>query len=207
MVLSDEIDLLFNEFPFEKIIMSAHETLKSLIRSGAQEASEESGIKEILKPERVLSSVHHYKTGILFQSPWAVPSLLEDIDSKEKEKMLSALYDIGMGCQIMDDMVDLKRDMRMKRNNYVASLIYHESDSKSQKAFQAMFADKASEENADDKNLILNFPDAQKKASRLSLEYLNKGFGNLFEEDHAMIKDLAVGFISRQIGAAPYIIK
>ncbi|MFH2046360.1 MAG: class 1 isoprenoid biosynthesis enzyme [Pseudomonadota bacterium] len=198
---------LSGKLAFENIIISAHETLKALIKSGVQEASEEAGVKEFLKPEIILSKVHHYKTGVLFQCPWAVPALLESIDSGKKQKLLNALYNIGMGCQIMDDMVDLKRDIRMKRNNYIASLIYHEPDERNREAFRTMLMDKASHGTADDKDLILNFPDAQKKASCLSFDYLDKGFGDLFEKDHSGMKNLAISFIARQIGAAPFLVK
>jgi hypothetical protein len=32
-----------------------------------------------------------------------------------------------MGCQVMDDMADLERDIKNRHHNYIASIIYHES--------------------------------------------------------------------------------
>ncbi|UCG08022.1 MAG: polyprenyl synthetase family protein, partial [Desulfobacterales bacterium] len=86
-------------------------SLHALIRSGAQEASEENGIDSILTPQQVLALVHHFKTGLLFQCPWTIPQVIESYRKEKVNFILDALYKIGMGCQIMDDMVDLASDL------------------------------------------------------------------------------------------------
>lgn len=98
-------------------------SLQALTESGFQEASEEGGVDVMLAPEDVLRKVHHYKTGLLFQCTWAVPPLLEPELSMEAGSVRDALYQIGIGCQILDDMVDLFDDLRDRKHNYVASVI------------------------------------------------------------------------------------
>ena len=58
-------------------------TLRALTRSAVQEASEEGGVHGKLHPQEVLSRVHHYKTGLLFQCVWAVPDVLDPLPLEE----------------------------------------------------------------------------------------------------------------------------
>ncbi|UCG07989.1 MAG: class 1 isoprenoid biosynthesis enzyme, partial [Desulfobacterales bacterium] len=136
IMVSDRVlfEILLREFKnnglsYSKVLKANAASLHALIRSGAQEASEENGIYNILTPQQVLASVHHFKTGLLFQCPWAIPRVIEGCGKEEVNFILEALYQIGMGCQIMDDMVDLASDLKRQRHNYVASVIYHELDS------------------------------------------------------------------------------
>ena len=114
--------------PYDRIAEASSVSLRALARSGAQEAAEEGGGRgSRLAPEEVLRSVHRYKTGELFQAPWAVPAVIEDLEERTVDPIRQALFSIGMGCQIMDDMVDLLADVREGRQNYVTSLFYHDS--------------------------------------------------------------------------------
>ena len=117
-----------NELTQEQVLQASTASLHTLTASGIQEASEEQGIGSILTPEDILTNVHHYKTGLLFNCPWGIPSVLEQLNSDIVIPLQQALYSIGIGCQIMDDMVDLGRDTRRARHNYVTSLIYHGAD-------------------------------------------------------------------------------
>ena len=81
-------------------------SMKTITRSGLQEASEEGGITTILTPEDILQTVHHYKTGILFYCAWDIPLILEGFAETHIAPLLEGLYHIGLGCQIMDDAVD-----------------------------------------------------------------------------------------------------
>ena len=108
----------------EVVRKAIRSSLHALTRSGAQEASEEGGLHgRRLAPDKVLSTVHHYKTGLLFQCPWALPNIIEQPLPGGAVVINEALYRIGIGCQILDDMVDLVRDVKSSRHNYVASLI------------------------------------------------------------------------------------
>jgi len=181
---------------------AVNESLRSLLKSGAQEASEEDGVNEFLKPESVLLDVHHYKTGLLFQSPWAVPSVIEENGIRNQfDSMKKALYDIGMGCQIMDDMVDFARDISMKRHNYVASLIFH-GDTKEKRMMQDKMSAGKIDEN--DCKFAENFPEALREAVTVSSKYLKRGVANLFKDEHMFMEDFAVNFITKQIGAETF---
>ena len=111
---------------FDVALAASNACLEALARSGAQEASEEGGSAHRLLPEEVLAEVHHCKTGILFQAPWVVPALFEQPMPTAAPETQRSLYRIGIGCQILDDMVDLFVDIARGRQNYVASVIAYE---------------------------------------------------------------------------------
>lgn len=108
-------------FTAAELLLAGRVSLATLAPSGAEEAREEGGLLSELGPQEVLTQVHHYKTGLLFQAPWALPALLEQLDSGLLQAQKQALYDIGLGCQILDDMVDLERDQG--HPNYLAALM------------------------------------------------------------------------------------
>lgn len=176
---------------YEMVEPAVNESLRSLLKSGVQEASEEEGVDEFLTPETILTKVHHYKTGVLFQSPLAIPAIIEK-NNGEISRIKDALYDIGMGCQILDDMVDISMDIHMKRHNYVSSLIFHSGEKE-----QMLHDIEDGNIDRSDDNYLKKFPKA--------LELLNKGFDNLFKEEHGYMKSFSIDFISKQIGAQKYI--
>ncbi len=197
-----------------QVSAASSESLRALAKCGAQEASEESGIKNIILPEKVLSDVHHYKTGLLFKSPWAVPSIIENMDPGKISKITDALYKIGIGCQILDDMVDLEMDIRMKRHNYVASLIWHgesidagnneilSNKNRNNKNRNKMISLAGKNENTGyNTSFILNFPDAKNSAAKKALALLNQGAYELFENKHRFVADVTIRFLTEQIGA------
>jgi hypothetical protein len=188
-----------NEITYEQALAASRASLTALTKSGVQEASEEGGIGHRIRPEEVLSSVHHYKTGMLFQCPWAVPKIIEDLGPEVIEPITDALYRIGMGCQVMDDMVDLPRDLREKRHNYVASLIYHGSDSQSHERLEEWARADHSVGNGTD--LLLEFPNAVQLASETALDYLEKGASTLFTGSDRRIVQPTISFLKRRLGA------
>lgn len=98
------------------------ETLRSLLPSAAQEATEEGGVTDRPDPEHVLSVIHRLKTGLLFNVAFVGPSLLEPgLDKTRFECLKEALMKFGVGCQILDDVRDLGSDLRNRRHNYVLS--------------------------------------------------------------------------------------
>jgi len=131
---------LADELNLDQVQAASFESLRTLAKSGAQEASEECGAGEILSPEDILNKIHHYKTGTLFQSPWALPDVIDNHNLKDTSGIKNALFQIGMGCQILDDMADLEMDIRMNRHNYVASLIRHGTDLKERTTLDAILA-------------------------------------------------------------------
>jgi len=192
-------EYLADNLSFDQVQAASFESLRVLAKSGAQEASEECGVGEILFPEKILSKIHHYKTGILFQSPWALPDIIDNHNLKDKSGLKSALYQIGMGCQILDDMVDLEMDIRMNRHNYVASLIRHGNNLKEYTILEAILAADNRVEKKQD--LILEFPDAGKTATAEALKFLKNGTESLFAEGHHFMVDISISFIVKRIGA------
>lgn len=189
----------------EDVIVASRASLSALTRSGVQEASEEGGIDNMLKPDEVLKSVHHYKTGLLFQCPWAVPPLIEKNLARETvSHMMEALYQIGIGCQIMDDMVDLGLDLKVGRHNYVTALIHHDPASRPIMKNMRLRLDSLLASGIDPEkttNLLFEFPGAQRAAAEMARSFLEKGMKALFTDQHALMVEPAIVLIARQIGA------
>ncbi|MCF6247652.1 MAG: polyprenyl synthetase family protein [Desulfobacula sp.] len=187
------------EFSFDYILKANAESLHALLQSGVQEASEEEGAGDILKPEDVLSKIHPLKTGILFQAPWALPELIEHQKLKSISKIKEGLFQIGMGCQVLDDMVDLSMDTQMNRHNYVASLIFHGENLVERKALEAYSA--KNDKDHDDPDFLFNFSDARKASTKKALFLLQKGTKLLFDKEHKFMIDYSIGFVAKRIGA------
>jgi len=204
---------LAGELRSEQMQEASFESLRTLAKSGAQEASEECGANKILNnkilsakilsPENILEKVHHYKTGILFQSPWALPEIIENQDLKDKHCIKNALFQIGMGCQILDDMVDMAMDILMNRHNYLVSLIRHGNNIEESAILESMLdGDKRVEKHQD----ILNqFPKAGERAAATALKFLRTGTEALFAENHNFMVDISISFIVRRIGAERFL--
>mgnify|MGYP001218928341 CR=1 FL=1 len=101
-------------------------SLRNLLPSAAQEASEEGGIAARPRPEYILETVHLLKTGLLFNIPFTGVDLVErDIDPDRLGRIKRALLLFGNGCQVLDDIRDLARDFVEGRHNYVLSVLAH----------------------------------------------------------------------------------
>lgn len=188
-----------DEYNIQKVLKASIASLHALTPSGSQEASEEGGIHDILQPDQVLQRIHHYKTGLLFQCPWAVPCIIESFEKETVAFLLDALYQIGMGCQIMDDMVDLSMDMWKRHHNYVISLIHYGSDSGNWSRLKSLIElNSGPDEN---KNLLLEFPYARKAAATSARTFLLKGLKTLFDNSSQSLVEPAISFLSRRIGA------
>lgn len=197
--------LLLNDLTSDQVLAASSESLRTLTKSGAQEASEEKGVGNIAKPDYILTHIHSLKTGCLFQSPWALPDLLDPPDKTDKnltqkrKVFKKALFDIGMGCQVLDDMVDLSLDISMNRHNYSASLIQHSNNKEETALLGKILNNQNTLKISGD--LLLQFPNNRKKAALKSLDYLKKGTKNLFAPDHHFMVEAAIETILKRIGA------
>ena len=207
IMVSDRVlfEILFDGLQDEKltgrqVLTASAASLRTLVQSGAQEASEEGGIQRILEPQKILQSVHHYKTGLLFQCPWAIPLIIEDFRPTTVDNLKEALYNIGMGCQIMDDMVDLTSDFHNKRHNYALALIYHDSDPAEWSRLESRLANSnpLGQAQAD---LLRQFPRALTAARETARRFLNEGLRGLLDERHHFMVDAAMIFLAERIGS------
>lgn len=187
------------ELTADQVRAASSASLHGLLSSGAQEAGEEAGITHRLPPDEVLRVVHHYKTGLLFQCPWTLPALLEDIDVGTIDRTTQALYQLGMGCQVLDDMVDLASDLRMKRHNYAASLICHDTDSAEPARLQDWLRELPASE--DEAGLLLAFPRARQRAVTTARDYLEAGTRDLFAKEHRQLAQPIIELLIERIGA------
>jgi hypothetical protein len=202
IMVSDRIlmELILNycqvhALPLELVGKAGTTSLQALTRSGVQEASEEGGVGRRLPPREILEKIHHYKTGLLFQCTWAVPAVLETVLPPMAAVVQDALYRIGMGCQILDDMVDLLIDLREMRHNYVASVIYHQEPPTLWQDLQAMV-----EETGVTEPWTAEFPDLAARMKAEARCFLDGGLGDLFAADHQFFVQPAATFIAGRIG-------
>lgn len=186
---------LANELPLDKLVQAGRASLHSLLQSGTQEASEEGGVTERLKPEEILTQIHHYKTGVLFQCTWAIPAVFEDTISPVALAVQEALYRIGMGCQILDDMVDLGTDLRDNRHNYVLSTIFHEESPQVWRQLESVVD--LSKSAAD---FYGDFPELYSRMKAKALLSLEGGLRELFFPHHDFLVLPAIDFIAGRIG-------
>ena len=100
-------------------------SLQILLPSAAQEASEEEGIAARPDPDYVLSVIHRYKTGILFNVAFLAPEIIEPhLNRVRADALKEALMQFGIGCQVLDDIRDLARDHIERRHNYLLSSLW-----------------------------------------------------------------------------------
>lgn len=206
IMVSDRVlfEILLNgfqddEYSIQDVLAASVASLHALTQSGAQEATEEIGIIKILQPEQILKTIHHYKTGLLFQCPWAVPLIIEDFQKETVSLLMEALYQIGIGCQIMDDMVDLPSDVRNKHHNYVASIIYHDSNHNEWSLLKSLMS--SNPRTKGDENLLLELPHAKSVAVKSARTFLEKGLSTLFDSAQQSLVEPSIGFLSKRIGA------
>ena len=115
-------------------------SLQALLPSAAQGASEEAGIEQRPYPDHVLNVIHRLKTGMLFNVAFVGPESLETrLDGALLAVIKDAMMQVGLGCQLLDDIRDLARDMMEKRHNYVlAWLAHHDLDALANLMHQAV---------------------------------------------------------------------
>jgi hypothetical protein len=104
-----------------------------------------------------------------------------------------------MGCQIMDDMVDLANDLQRQRHNYVASVIYHELDANHRQRLNRYGL--SNPEPNKETDLLLKFPEAIAVVKNSAYKFLEEGLHSLFDPDHQFFVEPAISFLSKRIGA------
>ena len=186
---------LAKNLPLDNLLQASRASLHALLQSGVQEATEEGGITERLRPEEVLTRIHHYKTGVLFQCTWAIPEVFEEVIRPTALAVQEALYDIGIGCQILDDIADLCTDLRENRHNYVLSAVFHEEPPQ---VWQRLESRLNLAESPD--NFYGDFPEFHARMKARALHSLEGGLRNLFFAHHGFLVQPAIAFIAGRIG-------
>lgn len=103
----------------------------------------------------------------------------------------------------MDDMVDLLEDVREGRQNYVASLIYHDSSRDDWARLEGTLAfDIGPEEERD---MLFEFPSARLAAAKAARNFLEEGTTALFGKRHSYLVQPTVSFLTRRIRADRYL--
>jgi hypothetical protein len=183
----------------DRVLSAVTASMQTMTRSGVEEAGEEAGITAVLEPEEILASVHHYKTGILFQCPWDIPRTLDTIPEADVAPLMEGLYRIGIGCQILDDMVDLALDIQNRKHNYLVSLIQHGSDQEeTARLTRAMDPDSRPNAALD----FHRFPTGMQAAGNTARQFLSQGLTALFSEEDRHLVPPATRFLEQRIGVS-----
>ncbi|MFH0783838.1 MAG: hypothetical protein V2B20_18040, partial [Pseudomonadota bacterium] len=185
------------DLPVARALLASTASLQALTQSGVQEASEEGGVGECLQPDVILTKIHHYKTGLLFQSTWAIPALFEEPMTVTARLVREALYQIGIGCQILDDIADLFIDIRGRRHNYVASVVAHQEPAAVWESLQSFLASAETPEA-----FLAVWPEVAARIKTKALTTLENGLTRLFLEKHQELVRPAALFIANRIGVA-----
>ena len=183
--------------PVKTALRASAASLQALTESGAQEASEEGGVDQMLAPETILKTVHHYKTGLLFKCTWAVPTLLEPEIDHAALAVQEALYQIGIGCQILDDIVDLAVDVKDRRHNYAASVLAYREGPEVWRQVKNELKNIPEGQGWD-----AVFPELAASIKKEAVDILGQGLGNLFRKEHHGFIQPAIMFVADRIGVA-----
>ncbi len=170
MMLAERILVKFtaDEFKdFELLKLVQEKSFHALIPSAIQECEEEGEEIGFLTSKAVQRDVHQRKTADLFAAPLLLPNHLEKPSEVRVMQAKSAVKNFGMACQIIDDIKDLDRDIKMNRHNIVAS-IFVEDGGNPDLLFRT-------------KNLMSweHLPEAVVTAGKLSEGYFRKSFTSL----------------------------
>ena len=116
---------------------------RDMVPIGAEEATEEGGITEILSPAEILDSVHMYKGGKLLCLAFTAPLFLE-IERKAALTLAeTGVYRIGKALQVIDDLTDFYEDISNRNHNYLVSAIHHEGTPTEQQALAIILHDRS----------------------------------------------------------------
>jgi hypothetical protein len=189
------------EIALDQVPAAATASMKTMTRSGIEEASEEDGVRAVLAPEAILRSIHHFKTGLLFQCPWDIPRTIEKVAAKTLNPILEGLYRIGVGCQIMDDMVDMAADIKARKHNYLVSLVHHGASRLEKGRLAEAMASEPGRRDAGAMR-VTRFPEALLHARQRSHRLLADGLEALFDREHQMLVVPAIRFLEHRIGVA-----
>jgi len=116
----------------------SHAVLAVLIPIGVGEYEEESHLlRGVPTPSQIIDEVLYRKTGLLFQAPLKLVEQMGDAAPEKVFKPAEALTDFGIGCQILDESMDVAEDVRQGRPNLVLSLAFHGENSEERDIAQA----------------------------------------------------------------------
>ncbi len=112
--------------------------------------------------------------------------------------LMKGLYQIGMGCQIMDDMVDFTSDLERKRHNYLASLVYYGSYTIETDRLQSLVVLRDRQPLQVD--VAKDFQNNLRQASAISHQFMESGLSLLFSEKHQSLVTPSIQFLKERIG-------
>jgi len=149
---------------------------EALVPIGAEEAHEEGGIYEILKPSEILSTVHMYKGGRLLCLAFVAPLLAEPTYHKDLELTEKGIYSIGLALQLIDDLTDFYEDIANTNHNYLVSSIYFRGSTSEKTSLNKAMQTSA---NTDKEPIETLFPESVRQVMEEAIGEALQGFAYL----------------------------
>jgi hypothetical protein len=123
----------------ESIPVFQRELLSRMAAIGTLEGSEETGVREVLAPERMIEQVHRIRGGALFELAFVAPSLLATpLPASLLAQAQRAISRLGTAFQIVDDLTDFEFDYARGRHNLVVSQIVHHGTAAERRALTSL---------------------------------------------------------------------
>ena len=128
-----------------------------------------------------------------------MPGVIETGLEPSAQELKNHLYQIGMGCQLFDDIVDLEADVREHHYNYVWSQIFYRADGRVRQELQYAFTQTVTDQSLS--NLHGAFPHIIADVAAEGQRMLEDGLNDLLREEHHGLTAPLASFLIRRIGA------
>jgi hypothetical protein len=128
LLLEDQVlaGLIDEAAPDAATALSARAALMgALFEIAHEESGEEGRVDVALPPDEVLEGVHAFRGGKLLQLAFVVPEACEPEFEASLAAARAAVFRIGLGLQMLDDVTDLSEDVRARNHNVLRSWIVH----------------------------------------------------------------------------------
>ncbi len=132
---------------YNKAYKISSAVMKVLSPSGIEENEEEGNTENrIPSPDEMLDNYLYRKTGKLFESP--VNLLIEagEVTESDVREIVFMLSQFGLGCQLLDEIMDIEEDFLSGGHNMVLSLIAHGNNNLSGMEISDFFSDKSAKD-------------------------------------------------------------
>lgn len=103
------------------------QVMGALFAIADEESGEEGDLDEVMTPNQLLESVHHFRGGKLLELAFVVPVQLESDRRDALETQRRGIHQIGLALQILDDVTDFELDESQQNHNMLRSWIVHEN--------------------------------------------------------------------------------
>ena len=175
----------------ESVRRKAHNLLLNSLSEIAQEESiEENAVEEVLHPDELINTIHHYRGGRLLELAFVLPEIIERELAPAISELKTGIYRIGLAVQSLDDVTDFGLDLQSRNHNLLRSWIVHKrpDGSMTDKDLLHIPQDELSEPDR-------RFPNATKSIVRFAIDLALEGFERLQEHGYPIDRSSALELV------------